>query len=262
MAEILTFERVLWGFTVFLKAVLVVLLLYRKNHRAFPFFFVYALLNSLQSAALFESYRIWGFGSATSMRIAWSTQGLVTLARSLAVAEICHRILARFRGIWGLAWRLLAVTAMFVSLYSWGASRGRWEFAILNLDRALELVIASVIVVLFLFARWYGVTVSADVRLLSIGFFLYSCFRILNDTILERWLNRYAPLWNLLDVVAFLLSLLLWKWALRQMQQRTSLEPELLPGNLYRSLSPEINARLKTLNEQLNHFGYAEGKKT
>ncbi len=262
MAEILSFERVLWGFTVSLKAVLVVLLLYRKNHRAFPFFFVYALLNFIQSAVLFESYRMWGFRSGVSMQIAWSAQGLVTFARALAVGEICHRILAKFRGIWGLAWRLLLAGAASISFYAWAVSRGRWPFAILNLDRGLELAMTTVIVLLFAFARYYEVGVEPDVRTAAIGFFLYSCFRVLNDTILEGWLHRYATLWNLLGTLSFLASMLLWSWAFRRTQPATAFETERVPEDLYRTLAPEINARLRELNEQLRHFGHAEGKRT
>jgi hypothetical protein len=262
MAEVLTFDRILWGVTFFVNTGLVVLLGYRKNWRIFPFFFLYALLNFFQGIVLLETYRIWGFRSAASMRVAWTAQGLVTLARAAAVAEICHRILARFRGIWGLAWRILAAAAALMSLYSWAVSRGSWQFAILNLDRGLELVMASVIVLLFVFARYYEVVVEPAARTLAIGFFLYSCFRVLNDTVLEGWLHRYTTLWNLLGALAFLASMLLWSWVFSRTLPGTAFEPELLPENLYRRVVPEINTRLDALNKQLGHFWRTEGKKT
>jgi hypothetical protein len=55
----------------------------------------------------------------------------------------------------------------------------------MNLDRGLELAMATVIVLLFVFARYYEVGVEPAVRTMAIGFLLYSCFRVLNDTILE-----------------------------------------------------------------------------
>jgi hypothetical protein len=219
-------------------------------------------LNFLQSVIVFEVYRIWGFSSTASIRIAWSTHGLVAIARGVAVAEICHRVLAKFRGIWGLAWRLLLAAATFISFYAWGVSRGSWPFAILNLDRGLELAMTTAIVFLFVFARYYEVGVEPAVRTVAIGFFLYSCFRVLNDTILESWLHRYATLWNLLGTLSFLASMLLWSWAFRRTQYATTFETGLVPEDLYRTLAPEINARLKELNEQLRHFGHAEGKRT
>ena len=117
MDEIVTFERVLWGFMVFLNGGLLVLLVYRKNHWVVPFFFAYVLFNFLQCFILFGSYRIWGFNSPVSSRMAWGTQIFVSIARALAVAQICDRVLAKYQGIWALARRLLAATAAVVLLY-------------------------------------------------------------------------------------------------------------------------------------------------
>ncbi|PYT55278.1 MAG: hypothetical protein DMG43_03675 [Acidobacteria bacterium] len=252
----------LWGLTVFLKAGLLVLLLYRRNYRAFPYFFAYALISILHSAVLFESYRLWGFNSPTSRSIAWGSQGLVILVRALAVAEICRRVLARYRGIWALTGRVLLVTAGFVLLYSWAIARGSWQFAILNSDRAVELAIAAVIVMLFTFAHYYEVGVEPAVRTLAVGFLLYSCFFVLNDTILESRLHRYTALWNLLGTLSFLASLVIWNWALREKQPEATLAPEMLSDAVYRQMTPEINSRLRALNDQLNHFWHAEGKRS
>lgn len=262
MAEIHTLERVLWGFTVFLKAALVILLLYRKNHRAFPFFFVYALLNFLQSAALFESYRLWGFRSAVSFEIAWGTQSVVIVARALAVVEICRRVLAKYPGIWALGWRIFLAMATLVLVYSWAVGRHSWQLVRVTADRSLELAVAAAVLALLLFIRYYGVAIEPAARLLAIGFFLCSFFRALNDAILERWLTHYTTLWNLLGTVSFLASLLLWSWGLRQTQPLATAGPELLSESFYRTIAPEINFRLKALNEQLSRFWHVAGKRT
>jgi hypothetical protein len=262
MDEIVTFERMLWGFVVFLNGGLLALLLLRKNHRVFPVFFVYVFLNFLQCFILFGSYRIWGFQSPVSSRLAWGTQIFVSTARAVAVAQICHRVLAKYRGIWALARRMLVATAAVVLLYSWAVARGSWQFAVLNADRGMELAIASVIVALFLFARYYGVAVEPAVRALAIGFFLYSCFYVLNITILERWLYDYVALWNLLGTLSFLASLLLWSWGLRERQSVTTFEPEMLSQGIYRTLAPEINDRLRALNDHLGQFWWAERKRS
>jgi hypothetical protein len=262
MAGMLGYENVLWALNMLLALGLAALVLWQKNYKPYPLFFAYIVAVLAQNLVFVLCYRLWGFNSPITFRITWISQGLVTLARALAVAEICHQILARFRGIWELAWRMLLGAVAFISLYAWALSRGSWPYAILNLDRGLELAMASVIVVLFVFARYYDVDVGPDSRTAATGFFLYSSFRVVNDTILERWLNHYAALWNLLGTLSFLASLLLWTWALRRKQAETVAEPELVPGDLYRALAPEINARLRELNEQLSHFWHAEGKRT
>jgi hypothetical protein len=262
MAEFITFDRLLWGAGILLNAGLVVLLLYRKNHRAFPFLFGYALLNLVQGIAFLVLYQIWGFRSVTAKELAWGTQGLVTFARALAVAEICHRILAKYSGIWQLAWRLLLATGTAISLIALSVARANLGFAILNMDRGLELAMATVIVLLFLFARHYEVDVEETVRTLAIGFFLFSCFRVLDDTIFENLLHPYAELWNRLGLLAFLASVMLWNWALRRTQPRTGDEPAMLSPSLYQRMTPEINSRLKALNEQLEQFWYARRNRT
>ena len=89
-------------------------------------------------------------------------------------------------------------------------------------------------------------------RSLAIGFCLYSCFRALNDTILERYLYDYEKVWSLLGMLAFFASLFLWSWALRKSQTQVVAEANLLPVGAYQTLAPQINLRLRTLNEQLS----------
>ena len=261
MAEIVPAEKALWALSILLKAGLFAILLYRRNHRVYPYLFTYVLVTLMQSLVLFTTYRVWGFYSPTSRNIAWGVQGLVIAARALAVAEICRRVLARYQGIWALAWRMLLVIAGLVLLYSWAVARPRWQAAILNSDRGIELAIAGVIVMVFLFAQHYEIQVAPADRYLAIGFLLFSCFTVLNNTLLEGWLERYETLWNLFGTLAFMASLLIWIWAVRETQEEGSLQPEMLSGVAYCTLAPEINFRLKTLNEQLGKLWYSEAKK-
>jgi len=261
MAEIVTIEKALWALSVLLTAGLFALLLYRKNYRVYPYFFTYVLITLMQSPVLLATYRVWGFDSPASTNIAWGVQGLVIAARALAVAEICRRVMGMYRGIWALAWRMLLAIAGLVLLYSWAVARPRWQAAILNSDRGIELAIAGVIVMVFLFAQHYEIEVAPADRYLAIGFLLFSCFTVLNNTLLEGWLERYETLWNLFGTLAFMASLLLWIWAVRETQEEGSWQPEMLPGVAYCTLAPEINLRLKTLNEELGKFWYAEAKK-
>lgn len=261
MAGILIEEKVLWAITMLLTTGLAALVLYRKNYKAFPVFFAYILTVLMQGLIFVLTYRLWGFDSRPSVQVAWGTQALVILVRSLAVAEICRRVLVLYRGIWALAWRLLVAAAAVILLYSLVVAGFQWQLVVLNADRGLELTIATVIAVLFLFAHHYEVEMEPAVRTLAIGFFLYSCFVVLNDTFLEHWRHAYETLWKLLGVLAFLPSILMWGWALRKEQSEKTTEPVLLPDDVYQLLAPEINFRLKLLNEQLNQLWHAEAKR-
>jgi hypothetical protein len=98
-------------------------------------------------------------------------------------------------------------------------------------------------------------------RSLAIGFFMYSCFSALNNTILERYLQDYARLWNILATLAFLTSLILWSWALRRTRTATATGQSLLPIDVYQSFTPQINLRLRTLNDQLGKIWKPEANR-
>lgn len=262
MAEIVSFEKVLWAITMLLATGLAALVVGRKNYKAYPLFFAYILAMLAQNLIIALTYRLWGFSSAVSFKIGWGTQSAVIVVRALAVAEICRRVLAKYQGIWALGWRISLATATFVLAYAWAVGGHSWRLVAVTADRGLELAIAAAILSLFLFIRYYQVAIESAARFLAIGFFLYSSFRVLDDTILERWLQNYVTLWNLLGTLAFIASIALWTSALRRTQPETTVEPQLLSGNLYRTLAPEINARLKGLNEQLQDFWRTEEKRT
>jgi hypothetical protein len=250
--EIAQFQQILWAVNSVVGLFLLVLLAVRKNYRAFPAFSFYVLVNLTLGALALLMYRRWGFSSPSSRQIGWGMQGAVICTRALAVAEVCRHLLARYRGIWAMAWRILLACAALVLVYSIVAARHLWELALLAGDRGMELSIAAVVVGVLLFTRYYDVQVSAADRALAVGFCLYSCFCVLNNTILEHYLHRYSELWNLLAMSAFLASLLLWTWALRKPQTKTGPEETLLSPGIYQTVAPQINLRLRSLNDQLD----------
>ena len=258
MAAIALFQQALWALNSAGEVVLLTLLVVRKNYRSYPAFSLYLLVDLTMGATAFFVYRLWGFDSDTAYRIAWGTHGIVLFARALAVAEVCRHLLSRYRGVWALAWRILLLCAALVLCYSILAARHDWKLALLTADRGLGLSIATVIVVLLLFARYYDVKVDPVVRSLAIGLCLYSCFVVLNNTVLERWLHDYSALWNLLGMLAFLASLSIWTGALRHSLSEAQPKEILLPSGIYQAIAPEINLRLRLFNEQLTRFWKVE----
>lgn len=258
MVDLATAQEVFWYLSIALRALLLGLVLWRRNVRSFPFFSIYLSANLLNALLLVVSYKVWGHLSPVTFRIVWGSQFVVSCARAFAVAEICRLLLAGYSGIWALARRILLLCAALVLLYSFLASKHQWSSAILGASRAIELTIAVVIVVLLVFLRHYQVAAEPTLRTLAIGFCLFSCFAVLNYTILEHWLKRYEGVWNFLEVVSYLLCVIGWIWALRESFPRPLRNPALLPGSIYRQLSPEINLRLRHLDEQLSHFWRAQ----
>jgi len=258
IAGVALIQQFLWVVNAVAGTFLLVWLASRKNHLAFPAFSFYILVNLTLGASVYFIYRRWGFSSVTARRIAWAMVFVVVCARALAVAEVCRRLLGRYRGIWALAWRIFLASTVLVLLYSAAAGRHRWELVLPSAQRGMELAIAAVIVLLLLFIRYYGVHADPADRSLAVGLCLYSCFNALNNTILERYLYSYAVLWNVLGMLVFLASLFLWAWALRSPQPAADAVEATLTPEIYRSVAPQINTRLRLLNEQLNQFWKAE----
>ncbi len=241
----------IWGLCALTQVALTVSLFRSANYQQYRYFAAYNLLNLIQSLALLFSYLTWGFAGATSNKIVWSSQSLILVARAMAVVELCRRLLGRYRGIWALGWRLLALCAGVILAYSLLVANWRWNLGIIAAERGLELAIAAAIALLFAFSRFYQVPVSRPDRLLAAGFCLYSCVIVLNDTILENFFYIYARFWNIGIVVIFLISLLIWVRALWSPVFEKTVQPALVEATLYRQLSPEINLRLRLLDEHL-----------
>jgi hypothetical protein len=262
MRDIPNSQLVLWALANLVELAILGVIVYRRTYRALPAFTGYLLVNVGQSILLLYIYSAWGYSSRAAGRLAWITQALLIPVRGLAVAELCARILGGFRGIWALAWRILTGCAALIVVYTAAVTAQNRNMAIYIADRGLELAIAVVIVALFVFARYYDLPLLAPERALAAGFCLYSCFGVLNNTLLEKLQWGYAGLWNMFQLVSFLASVCLWFWAVLRLLPVRLGRPVLIEEGLYQQLSPEINRRLQTLNNNLWTFWKSEGSRT
>jgi len=243
---------VMWAVNFATGVFLLALLIVRKNYRFYPAFASYILINLVLGILVFSFYYWQGFSSRASWYFAWGMQALAICARAFAVSEICRRLLSRFPGIWALAQRVFAGCAALVLLYSGLAARHQLELLLPSADRGVELSIASIVVILFAFARYYDVQPGPTDRTLAIGFFLYSCCFALSDTVLERFLHDYGTLWSLLALLAYFASLVLWTSALWETRTASATDEKLLSPGVYQSITPQINMRLRELDDQLS----------
>lgn len=246
--------QLLWASNTAVTLALLVLLVRHKIFRRSPAFVLYTVTNLLQALVLYFIYRRWGYASTISWQVGWAMDLLTTMAKAIAVAELCRQLLGAYRGVWAFAWRTLVGSAVLVTLVSLITANHRWELLLPNVQRALELAMASVVVLLLVFVRYYEVETPAADRGLTTGICFYSCFGVLNDTLLEKYLYSYAELWSVLGLLAFLASLLTWIWAFRKPMAAEASENILVPAGFYGAVMPELNLRLQLLNEQLARF--------
>jgi hypothetical protein len=250
MHEIGTLETVAWGLCFTLQIALLCLIFTRRHYRHFSAFTVYLAGTIAQGVTQFELYRHFGYLSESSRIATWTVQAVVTLLRCVAVLEVCRHVFAGYRGIWALIWRVLLFSVPLVLVLTLLSSTSRLDTRIFYADRAASLAISMVIVAVVLFARFYQVEALEPTRSIAVGFFLYSCFTLINNTVLETWWSAYGPMWTFLETCAFIACLLVWGWALRNAPVIVE-APQPIPADVYQDLSPEVNRRLGALNDRL-----------
>jgi hypothetical protein len=251
----LNLSNIEWALATILEIALLICLLRKKLYWSHPLFFTYIACTILQSALGAVVYSVWRTTSVRVWSLIWASQVVVILARSLAIVEIAWRNLSSYAGVWGLAKRFLMVVGASVLAYSLLLSRKQWDLVVVNLDRSVELSIAVVIVTLLLFARHYQLPIRRLDRAMAVGFCLYSCLFVINDSLFERWMDSYTNFWNFLDMLTFIASLLLWIVAVNAETAKEPAEQRVqVPQEMYGQMSPEVNLRLRLLNEQLDRL--------
>jgi len=245
---------IIWGSATALTLFLLVQIFLLRAHEKYRLFTAYLCTNLLQTAVGVYLYRAYGFKTPYAYQVAWTTQVIVVMGRGFAAAEICYRILGKFKGVWGLAVRIFiacGVIALISTLYFGARS---YQLAVITLDMSLEAFIATCIVGLLLFARYYAVPIEPAAGMIGLGLGLLSCGKLLNDLLFERHVQSYQGAWNFVSSGAFVGILLLWNWVLRKPATHAVQEPQLNRVEIYQSLIPQVNLKLLELNRQLSHL--------
>jgi hypothetical protein len=260
----LALRNVFWLGTTATEIILLVYLLRRKLQSTHLAFVIYIAATILQSALAACIYIEWGGRSKIASTVIWGSQGILICLRFSAVFEMASRTLSAYHGLWTLAKRLMSAMALATLAYSLLIAKKQIYLLVINLDRGLELAIAVFVVALLLFARYYLLPVHPLDRALAIGFCMYSCFYVVNDSLFEKYLDSYLGLWGYLDVLTFLASLLIWIKAVRAYSRAASTvsEQQRIPTGVYGTISPELNFRLKHLNEQLAQLLHAGNQRS
>src|SRR5215467_15811596 len=247
-------HKILWAFNITLEIGVPVVMVWKKQHRAFPAVFAYLVLNLSQAAAIYVVYRWKGYDSWPGFWTYWISQAIVVVARWTAVCELCLVILGQFKGIWALTWRVLAVIGCGSLLLAIGLGGHDFVKLVTTFDLGLEISMAMVLVAFFLFARYYKIGIQNPLRSMCIAFCLYSLFRALNDSVLQASVRKYRTTWSLVDEVTYFATLILVGGAVYVLGSEKSRRVVLLPQTAYSELAPQISNRLQLLNMRLDQI--------
>jgi hypothetical protein len=202
---------------------------------------------------------------------------MIVLARTFAVAELCRYELRAYQGIWALAWRALAVLAVFflanATIDAWG-QLNRIAIYELTIERDVEISSILILIVMLLVLKYYGLPLEPLHRWIALGICLVSIIDVMNNTVLHNafagalssWFHTASAsswsglksqvesandLWNLIHICGLMAAMSIWSFGLRKALPATAQAPVLLPADVYRDLSPAVNLRLRAFNDRL-----------
>ncbi len=270
-------ELLLYWSTVGFQVLLCALVYFRNLRRRLPFFALHVIVLLIGTLGVQLVYRHFGFRSVASFNAYRIAAGLIVIARSFAVAELCRYELRAYRGIWALTWRFLALLALFflgrAAFDAWGQVGG---IAIYGLTIERDFGISSIVILLAMLSirNYYGLTLPRLEKSIAVGLCVVWFIDILNNTMLRYAFTEYLSfwffpkyatlwpgirsqvesandLWNTIRTSGLIVSISIWCYALREPLPAPAKPPVLLPAEVYRELSPAVNLRLRAFNDKL-----------
>ncbi len=247
---------VLWTCSAVIQLVVLILLFSKKSFRKLPLFTVYVALNVSQVAFLVILYSIRGISENTTQNLAWYSECITLVAQAWATTEVLKATLRPYQGIWGLVWRSLTGTSIFVVVLVALTTQGDWAMGKwFELNRGYHLTFAATVIACLFVVRYYSIQVPAAYKMILGGFCFYSCTEILINTVLQTLLKRefdaFQPIWQTSTMLSFIVVLFVWVAALWRPLPADSRQETPPSNSNYLRLSPEINERLRELNEKL-----------
>jgi hypothetical protein len=256
MSRFPLYVLLLWAGSAAAQLLVLVLLVPKRKFRRLPLFTTYAALNLCQIVFLVAVYSASRLTEGAAKDLAWYSECVTLFAQALATTEILKVTLRPYQGIWGLAWRALTFTSTVVLLLVAMATRGSWSAAKwFEINRGYHLTFATAVIACLLLIRYYSIQVPAVYKMILAGFCFYSCTEILINTVLETVLKKsfgdYQPIWQSATMLSFIVVLFIWAAALWAPLPVEARPPDSPADSMHGRLSPEINERLRELNEKL-----------
>jgi hypothetical protein len=259
VTSISTFLRIVWVASATLQVGILALIVFHHHYRWLPRFAWFIGLNLSQSLVMLVIYNRFGFNSEIAFRVFWATQVIIMVVQTLASIELLHRALQDYPGIWELAWRLILVALLGVLAYSWATATPGGNWGLWAADRGFNLTFAIAIIACLLLVRHYTISIDPVYKAMLGGFCFNACGAIVADTLLRAQVQvhfrAYAEVWNEMEMLIFFVVLVVWVVALRHPVR----VPAQTPGGAggvaaYEEFAPQVNARLRELNDTLRKF--------
>jgi hypothetical protein len=253
----------LWAASFVAEAVILALLIFRGHFRPLPFFTSYVALNLCQAVLLYLIYNRYGTQSDLAHALAWQSEAITLIVKVFATVEVLRLALGAYRGIWGLAWRLVTFTCVAALIGVVITARGQGDWATMEADRGYHLIFATAVLACLALIHYYRISVAPTYQILLAGFCFYSCMKILANTALQEFLyqrfSNFEQIWQTFSLSVYVVVLTVWAVALLRPLPAGAQQGATLPRLSYAPALPEIHFQLRAINKQLMNFWKIEG---
>jgi hypothetical protein len=250
-----------WILGACLDASILLLILFRKPVRQLGFFTAYFIALIVREFWWYYTSRhlpdIRTHAYELDYAAYWGSELLLSLLRLATCVQIWWLAVRRFPAIWKLSWRALALISS--GIFAWTITsaylhrnwRHNWitQFFYAGLQR-FELMQAIGLVIILAFGVYYAVDFKPGHRAFLIGFCAYSLVQCVTSTISYQNPIRSYEWFSISRELAFDVILCVWIYAASRLVY-VPREKALAHAGIYDQLAPELNFRLRQLNNQL-----------
>lgn len=200
--------------TVGIQASMAVMMVIRKLHARLPVFFAYTVFHVVGTGVMFAAARI---SYADYFYIYWSLEIVDALLSMLVIQEIFSVVLAEFESLKSLGellfrWGTLLIVGItvFTASAAPGADADRLVAGLTVLQRSVALVQIGLIMLLFLFCRWFGLSWRDHVFGIALGFGLMSSLVLAASSIRTHLGSAAGTMYEYLNPASYALGVMVW----------------------------------------------------
>ncbi len=206
----------LWLLGPLLQTLLVLLMVRRKLRQEFPLFFSYTVFQVLSFVLKFTSYHR---SQLEYFYVYWVTSALSLVFGFAVIYEIFQQVFRPYEALRQLGkvlfrWAVvvLALIAVVMAMSSPHAGSASLIMqAILTMERSMRVTQCGMVLFLFLFAGFLGVSARHHIFGIALGFGVFGAVDLLAITMLTLGAPNAASV-SLMRSVAYNATVLLWAW--------------------------------------------------
>lgn len=234
-------ERLLWAVGVVgpaLELLIAAAMVKRKLVHEFPVFFGYMVFHVFRFAVLFPVRHL--LGSYEYFYAYWIAQGISSILGFAVLYELGNRLFRNYEALqhlglvlmrWSAA--VLLVLAVVAAASAPGSDTMRIVAAMVTLERSVRVVQCGLLVFLFLFVSYLGLSWRSYAFGVALGFGIFASVELVAVTIRGHVGAVGQTIWSMVNTAAFLAALMVWvgyllapQPVLRQIELPSKLEVE------------------------------------